>query len=92
VLGKLDGQELITFFQVMLDGFKPITTQIFDSEGDYLDNDSVFAVKDSLVVKFVRRKDDSKAGLELKYDILMVPNDEIGESEPEVRSSGMGTG
>jgi catechol 1,2-dioxygenase len=58
----------------MLDGFKPITTQIFDSKGKYLDDDSVFAVKDSLVVDFVPRKGDSKAELELRYDIHMVPN------------------
>lgn len=81
-----------THIQVMLDGFKPITTQIFDSGGEYLDNDSVFAVKDSLVVKFVERKDDPKAELELKYDVLMVPNDQIGVSEPQLRSSGVGSG
>jgi catechol 1,2-dioxygenase len=81
-----------TQVQVMLDGFKSITTQIFDSEGEYLDNDSVFAVKDSLVVKFIPRKNDSKAGLELKYDILMVPNDQIGEFGPPLRSSGIGAG
>jgi catechol 1,2-dioxygenase len=27
------------------EGYQPITTQIFDSGSDYLDNDSVFAVK-----------------------------------------------
>lgn len=59
----------------MLDGFKPIPTQIFD-----------------VVVKFVKRKDDSKAEFKLKYDISMVPNDEIGESEPLPRSSGIGSG
>jgi catechol 1,2-dioxygenase len=75
----------------MLDGFKSITTQIFDSEGEYLENDSVFAVKDSLIVKFVPRKGDSKAEWELKYDIVMVPDDETGESEPELRSSGIGS-
>jgi catechol 1,2-dioxygenase len=31
----------------------------------------VFAVKDSLVVKFEERKGDEKAALELKYDILL---------------------
>lgn len=75
----------------MLDGFKPITTQIFDAESQYLENDSVFAVKDSLVVKFVERKDDPKAELELKYDILMVPSDEMGELDPPLRSSGIGS-
>jgi catechol 1,2-dioxygenase len=56
---------------VLRQGYKPVTTQIFDAESDYLDDDSVFAVKDSLVVKFEERKGDEKAALELKYDILL---------------------
>jgi catechol 1,2-dioxygenase len=76
----------------MLDCFKPITTQIFDSEGKYLDNDSVFAVKDSLVVRFVERKGDSKAQLELKYDVLMVPMGEVGQSNIPLVSNGIGSG
>jgi catechol 1,2-dioxygenase len=62
----------------MLDGYKPMTTQIFDSKSKYLDNDSVFAVKDSLRVDFVPRKGDPKAELELEYDVYLVPNDEKG--------------
>lgn len=54
---------------VMLEGFKPITTQIFDRKSKYLEDDSVFAVKDSLIVDFVPRKDDPKATLELEYNI-----------------------
>jgi catechol 1,2-dioxygenase len=30
---------------VTRDGYKPITTQIFDAESKYLEDDSVFAVK-----------------------------------------------
>ncbi|KAI9928882.1 hypothetical protein MW887_002105 [Aspergillus wentii] len=55
------------------DGHKPLTTQIFDRKDQYLENDSVFAVKDSLVVDFVPRKDDPQAGLELNYDVKLVP-------------------
>jgi len=54
--------------------FKPLTTQIFDSKGKYLEDDSVFAVKDSLLVDFVPRKDDPKASLELEYNILLAPS------------------
>ncbi|KAK9426633.1 putative Catechol dioxygenase [Seiridium unicorne] len=54
-------------------GFKPITTQIFDSKSDYLDNDSVFAVKDGLTVTFEPRKSDPEAEWELKYDLSLVP-------------------
>ncbi|KAJ5294397.1 hypothetical protein N7508_009218 [Penicillium antarcticum] len=54
------------------EGYRPLTTQIFDRKDKYLDNDSVFAVKDSLVVDFVPRKDDPEAGLELNYDVKLV--------------------
>jgi catechol 1,2-dioxygenase len=61
--------------QVMADGRKPITTQIFDKASKYLDDDSVFAVKDSLVVEFVQLKDNPKSSLQLEYDVLMAPFD-----------------
>jgi catechol 1,2-dioxygenase len=54
------------------EGYKPLTTQIFDRQDKYLTNDSVFAVKDSLIVDFVPRKDDPQAGLELEYDVKLV--------------------
>ncbi|KAH8423259.1 intradiol ring-cleavage dioxygenase [Aspergillus melleus] len=57
------------------DNYKPLTTQIFDRKDPYLTNDSVFAVKDSLVVDFVERKDDPQAGLELNYDVKLVPSE-----------------
>jgi catechol 1,2-dioxygenase len=58
---------------------KPLTTQIFDRNDQYLENDSVFAVKDSLVVDFVPIKDAKKLEngqqptLELVYDISLAP-------------------
>lgn len=78
--------------QVMIEGYKPITTQIFDKDSKYLDDDSVFAVKDSLVVEFVPRKDDNQAKLELKYDVYMAPMDSHGESGPGLVSQGLGSG
>ncbi|KAJ5095799.1 hypothetical protein NUU61_005155 [Penicillium alfredii] len=57
------------------DGYRPLTTQIFDRKDQYLTNDSVFAVKDSLVVDFLPRKDDPQAGLELNYDIKLVASE-----------------
>jgi catechol 1,2-dioxygenase len=59
----------------MKEGYKPITTQIFDSKSPYLDNDSVFAVKDSLCVDFLPLEGNSQAKLQLKYDISLIPND-----------------
>jgi catechol 1,2-dioxygenase len=58
---------------VLIDGFKPIITQIFDKDSKYLNNDSVFAVQDSLLVEFMPRSGDEKAKLELKYDVYLAP-------------------
>ncbi|KAL2755429.1 hypothetical protein ACRALDRAFT_1034476 [Sodiomyces alcalophilus JCM 7366] len=55
----------------LADGYKPITTQIFDKDSAYLSDDSVFAVKEGLIVSFAERKQDPQAGLELKYDIRL---------------------
>ncbi|KAJ5919763.1 hypothetical protein N7454_009598 [Penicillium verhagenii] len=55
-------------------GYRPLVTQIFDSKGKYLDNDSVFAVKDSLVVDFVPRDGDPRAATELQYDVKLAPD------------------
>ena len=68
--------------QVLVEGYKPITTQIFDKDSEYLDNDSVFAVKDSLVVEFKPREGDPEARCQLEYDLRMVPLDADGESGP----------
>ena len=56
-------------------GYKPITTQVFDSKSPYLEDDSVFAVKSSLVVDFVPLEDNAQAKLQLKYDIALIPNE-----------------
>jgi catechol 1,2-dioxygenase len=58
---------------VQRDGYKPVTTQIFDRKDKYLDNDSVFAVKDSLIVDFKPLKGNPKATLELEYPIVLAP-------------------
>ncbi|KAB8290039.1 hypothetical protein EYC80_010365 [Monilinia laxa] len=58
---------------VQHENYKPLTTQIFDSKDEYLQNDSVFAVKDSLVVDFVPLKDNPKASLELNYPVVLAP-------------------
>jgi len=55
------------------EGYKQLTTQIFDKDCKYLADDSVFAVKDELSVTFEPRKDDPEAKLELQYDITLAP-------------------
>jgi len=39
--------------KVSAEGFVPLTTHIFDRESDYLDSDTVFGVKESLIEDFV---------------------------------------
>lgn len=63
--------QVLTTLQVKSEGFKSVTTQIFDEDSKYLDDDSVFAVKDGLTVKFIERKGDPKAAKELEYNIKL---------------------
>jgi len=51
----------------------PVTTQIFPSDDPYLTTDTVFAVKDDLVVEFKPRKGDPKAELDLEYNVILAP-------------------
>jgi hydroxyquinol 1,2-dioxygenase len=44
-------------FAVSAEGFEPVTTHIFDSADEYLEGDTVFGVKDSLICTFVRHED-----------------------------------
>jgi len=39
--------------KVSADGYQPLTTHVFDRESDYLDSDTVFGVKGSLMADFV---------------------------------------
>ncbi|KAF2793431.1 hydroxyquinol 1,2-dioxygenase [Melanomma pulvis-pyrius CBS 109.77] len=57
------------------DMYTPLTTQIFDRTSKYRDNDSVFAVKDDLVVDFEPIQGNPKATLELVYDIRLAKKD-----------------
>ncbi|KAK8151284.1 catechol 1,2-dioxygenase 1 [Phyllosticta citrichinensis] len=58
-------------------GYKPIVTQIFDRRDKYITNDSVFAVKDDLIVDFVPRKGDPKAQYELEYNFRLASYDDV---------------
>jgi catechol 1,2-dioxygenase len=46
---------------VSADGYRPVTTHIFDADSDYLDSDAVFGVKESLIRPFVRHDDPAGA-------------------------------
>lgn len=57
--------------QLKAAGYKPIVTQIFDRNSKYIEDDAVFAVKDSLLVDFKPFQGDPKADFELPYDFKM---------------------
>jgi protocatechuate 3,4-dioxygenase beta subunit len=54
-----------THFYVHAEGYHPLVTQIYDREDPYVKKDSVFAVKDSLIVDFVKTN-DPRAEYDLK--------------------------
>ncbi|KAF6837858.1 catechol -dioxygenase 1 [Colletotrichum plurivorum] len=62
-----------THFIVSADGYRPLTTQLFDSTDKYLENDSVFAVKKDLVVDYKPSDSDPKAAWTLEYDFVLSP-------------------
>ena len=49
-------------------GFEPLTTHIFDRSSEYLDSDTVFGVKESLIEDFVPGTDGS---LECNHDFVL---------------------
>ena len=60
-------------FQISHDDYKPVVNQIFPREDPYLTTDSVFAVKDDLVVDFKPLEGHKEATLDLQYNIILVP-------------------
>ena len=57
-------------------GYEKLTTHIFDSESKYLDSDTVFAVKPSLIRRFVRHGgDDHDRPQGVSGDWFSVEND-----------------
>ena len=64
---------LTNLVQVSGEGYKPCTTQIYPDDDPYLTTDSVFAVKDDLVVNFKELKGDDKATRELTLNLVLAP-------------------
>jgi catechol 1,2-dioxygenase len=53
--------------------YKTVVTQIYPKDDPWLETDTVFAVKDDLVVDFTPVEGDSIATLEMKYDFVLAP-------------------
>jgi protocatechuate 3,4-dioxygenase beta subunit len=61
---------------VRADGYRTLTTHIFDGASDYLESDAVFAVKPSLVRTFAARAaDDPDRPPGVDRDWVSVEND-----------------
>jgi len=80
-------------FIVSAPGYKPIITQIFDRRDKHIEDDAVFAVKDSLVVDFLPVEDNPKAQFELPYNFKLATYDEakknsLAGATPESASFG----
>ncbi|OWY10456.1 hydroxyquinol 1,2-dioxygenase [Thioclava sp. F42-5] len=56
---------------VTREGYRPLISQIYDAESDYLDNDSVFAVKEDLIGKFEKAPAGSDTDLVLRFDFTL---------------------
>lgn len=60
-------------FHVQAPGHKTLVTQVFSRDSQYLDDDAVFAVKDSLIVDFVAPTSPLPKGGEFDEEIKSVP-------------------
>lgn len=58
-------------FMIFKDGYRTLVTQIYDGDSEYLDNDSVFAVKESLIGEFRNAPDDAGTDLTLQFDFTL---------------------
>ena len=59
--------------QITNEKYHPLVNQIYPDDDQYLETDTVFAVKDDLVVHFNPAENDSKAELDLEFNIALVP-------------------
>ncbi len=60
-------------FIVAKHGYRTLVSQVYDSSSAFLDNDSVFAVKDSLVGNFQKGKPEHGTDLYLRFDFTLKP-------------------
>ena len=63
-------------FRVRAPGYKDLATQVFDRGGQYTENDSVFAVKDSLIVEFKPAPQGADTKYIVDFDIRLTPAQE----------------
>lgn len=60
-------------FMIYKDGYQPLISQIFDADTKYLDNDTVFAVKESLIGQLKKTASGAPTDLEMDFDFVLKP-------------------
>lgn len=70
-------------FILSKDGYRPLISQIYDSSSEWLDNDSVFAVKDSLIADFKPAGGDLDTDLHVTFDFVLKDDDTAGQIAAE---------
>ncbi|PCH98564.1 MAG: hydroxyquinol 1,2-dioxygenase [Rhodobacteraceae bacterium] len=60
-------------FILSKDGYRTLVSQIYDAESDWLDDDSVFAVKESLIGHF-HKTNEHDTDLHIKFDFVLKTN------------------
>jgi catechol 1,2-dioxygenase len=68
ILGRHPMRPAHIHFIVKAPGKRPIISQLYDASCKYLANDSIFAVKDALILKFEPAKGRGNADLYVQYD------------------------
>jgi catechol 1,2-dioxygenase len=71
-------------------GYRTVTTHLFDAESEYVDSDTVFAVKPSLLRHFTHHaadEPDAPPGVvgewvSLENDLVLVPGEEEPVADP----------
>ena len=61
-------------FMIMKDGYKTLISQIYDSTTEYLDNDSVFAVKEDLIGEMIKAPEGADTDLVMTFDFVIRDN------------------
>ncbi|SDF95145.1 catechol 1,2-dioxygenase [Celeribacter baekdonensis] len=65
-------------FMIMKEGYKTLISQIYDSETEYLDNDSVFAVKEELVGTLKKAPEGADTDLAMEFNFVIRNNAKLG--------------
>ncbi|MBV6636703.1 MAG: hydroxyquinol 1,2-dioxygenase [Mameliella sp.] len=60
-------------FMISKEGYKPLISQIYDSQTEYLDNDAVFAVKESLIGDMTPAPEGADTDLVMQFDFRLKP-------------------